>query len=96
MSNIPHPDKVEQGGEDAWLAHDSLLVVADGVGGTIRLGYSSDLYSKELVHQIKLLHEEDKMKQTRQLLFQGRAANDQMGSTTCVLAKLHETESDTL
>jgi protein phosphatase PTC7 len=30
---IPHPEKLWKGGEDACVAHDNLLVVADGVGG---------------------------------------------------------------
>jgi protein phosphatase PTC7 len=30
---IPHPAKVEKGGEDALFANDKILVVADGVGG---------------------------------------------------------------
>ena len=32
-TNIPHIEKRDKGGEDAWVATDSLLVVADGVGG---------------------------------------------------------------
>ena len=32
-TNIPHKSKAHRGGEDAWVANDSLLVVADGVGG---------------------------------------------------------------
>jgi protein phosphatase PTC7 len=32
-ANIPHPSKRDKGGEDAWLAQEDLLVVADGVGG---------------------------------------------------------------
>ena len=34
-SNIPHITKVDKGGEDAWIATENLLVVADGVGGWI-------------------------------------------------------------
>ncbi len=30
---IPHPDKVYKGGEDAISENQSLLAVADGVGG---------------------------------------------------------------
>jgi hypothetical protein len=31
--NIPHDDKKHKGGEDAWVASNNLLTVADGVGG---------------------------------------------------------------
>ena len=30
---IPHPSKIEKGGEDAQYSSEKLLVVADGVGG---------------------------------------------------------------
>ena len=30
--NIPHPEKEEHGGEDAWVAEEDMLIVADGVG----------------------------------------------------------------
>jgi hypothetical protein len=32
-SNIPHFQKRHKGGEDAWLAQEDLMVIADGVGG---------------------------------------------------------------
>lgn len=32
---IPHPEKKDKGGEDAWMAREDLLAVADGVGGWI-------------------------------------------------------------
>ena len=46
---IPHPEKAYKGGEDAYYAANSLLVVADGVGGWARRGIDPGLYSKELV-----------------------------------------------
>lgn len=33
VSMIPHIDKREKGGEDAYISRNDLLVVADGVGG---------------------------------------------------------------
>lgn len=45
---IPHPEKVAKGGEDAWFASESLLVVADGVGGWNSKGIDPSLYSKFL------------------------------------------------
>ena len=45
-SNIPHADKRYKGGEDAWIAQEDLLVVADGVGGWEAHGIDSGLFSK--------------------------------------------------
>lgn len=30
---IPHPEKMEKGGEDAFYASQRVIAVADGVGG---------------------------------------------------------------
>ena len=45
-SNIPHYQKRLKGGEDAWIAQEDLLVVADGVGGWEQHGIDSGLFSK--------------------------------------------------
>ena len=50
---IPHKDKRDKGGEDAYVASDQLLVVADGVGGWGELGVDPGLFSKELCTNIK-------------------------------------------
>ena len=46
VKNFPHADKVEKGGEDAWVASHNLLVVADGVGGWGLRGIDPGLFSK--------------------------------------------------
>ena len=48
-SNIPHVDKRKKGGEDAWLATNDLLIVADGVGGWAKEGIDAGEFSKKLV-----------------------------------------------
>ena len=48
IHNIPHPDKVEKGGEDAYYANSNLLAVADGVGGWNNQGIDPSLYSRAL------------------------------------------------
>ena len=53
-TNIPHDDKKHKGGEDAYLASNNLLVVADGVGGWADEGVDSGLFSKKLVADIKV------------------------------------------
>ena len=50
--NIPHITKIDKGGEDAWIAAENLLVVADGVGGWIQHGVDSGLFSKSLVYDL--------------------------------------------
>ena len=52
-SNIPEDDKKEKGGEDAYLASNNLLVVADGVSSWSKKGIDSGIYSKSLVAAIK-------------------------------------------
>mmetsp|Transcript_25564 Transcript_25564/g.35273 ORF Transcript_25564/g.35273 Transcript_25564/m.35273 type:complete len:444 (-) Transcript_25564:63-1394(-) len=55
VNNIPHPDKVAKGGEDAWFIStpDSggggSLAVADGVGGYNKMGIDPGLYSRQLM-----------------------------------------------
>lgn len=49
MYNIPHPDKQQKGGEDAGLATDTFLAVADGVGGWAESGIDPGIYSKNLI-----------------------------------------------
>lgn len=48
---IPHPQKADRGGEDAFFIADSGLVVgvADGVGGWAEVGVDPGLYSRELM-----------------------------------------------
>ena len=58
-SNIPHDSKKHKGGEDAFLASNNILVVADGVGGWARHGIDSGLFSKQLVTNIKLNFDKD-------------------------------------
>jgi len=51
-SNIPHIEKKDRGGEDSFYASDSLLAVADGVGGWANRGIDAGRYSKSLVWYI--------------------------------------------
>jgi len=53
--NIPHSEKLEKGGEDAWYTSNNLLVVADGVGGWADEGVDAGLYSRRLVSDIEKL-----------------------------------------
>lgn len=53
---IPHPQKVEKGGEDAYFISSSLLIVADGVGGWNNQGIDPGLYSKFLCKELSLFN----------------------------------------
>jgi protein phosphatase PTC7 len=52
---IPHPDKEDRGGEDAFFVceRSSCLGVADGVGGWAEVGVDPGLYSRELMERAK-------------------------------------------
>lgn len=46
--SIPHPEKADKGGEDAYFVQTNALGVFDGVGGWASIGVDAGLYSKEL------------------------------------------------
>ena len=48
---LPHPDKVETGGEDAYFicVDEQAIGVADGVGGWADLGVDAGQYARELM-----------------------------------------------
>ena len=46
--NIPHAKKAYRGGEDAWIATDALVAVADGVGGWNKKGVDPGIFAREL------------------------------------------------
>lgn len=74
-NNIPHHSKRDKGGEDAWVANEKLLVVADGVGGWARHGIDSGLFSKQLVHNIKTIFEKNEAQELKNVLAQAVETN---------------------
>jgi hypothetical protein len=55
-TNLPHPDKVAKGGEDAWFVRISAsgggeMYVADGVGGFNDQGVDPGLYARVLTYE---------------------------------------------
>jgi hypothetical protein len=84
---IPHKSKAHRGGEDAWLASDKLLGVADGVGGWINNGIDSGQFSKRLVWDVKRLHDEDNSEELKNILVEGVKAHTRIGTSTAVFAK---------
>ena len=55
-ANLPHPDKVKKGGEDAWFVRvgkngGGEMYVADGVGGFNEQGVDPGLYARVLCYE---------------------------------------------
>lgn len=86
-SNIPHFQKRYKGGEDAWLAQEDLLVVADGVGGWEEHGIDSGKFSKQLVRNVREVYEASPFKELKQILIDSVRKTDEIGSSTIVMAK---------
>ena len=53
---LPHPEKVERGGEDAVMSGPLWLGVADGVGGWIEKGIDSGLYARGLMEHASFVY----------------------------------------
>ena len=60
-SNIPHPDKISKGGEDAWFVHidqngGGEIYLADGVGGFNEQGIDPGMYARVLTYEAAKAH----------------------------------------
>jgi serine/threonine protein phosphatase PrpC len=62
---VPHDEKIHRGGEDSAHVCDTLITVADGVGGWERHGVNPGLFSKSLTRGIKDIHLSNPEKSTR-------------------------------
>jgi protein phosphatase PTC7 len=87
---IPHDDKIGKGGEDEAKACESLLVVADGVGGWTELGINPAYYTRDLVHGIYEEHQNDPAASPLELLKRrvDISATKFEGSCTCTIIKI--------
>jgi protein phosphatase PTC7 len=65
---IPHDEKIQRAGEDAAEGTESLLVVADGVGGWADQGVNPGLYSRHLVSGLQSLHKSNPEMSPKELL----------------------------
>ncbi|KAI0565803.1 PPM-type phosphatase [Gracilaria domingensis] len=88
--SIPHPDKAEKGGEDAFFVQSNALGVFDGVGGWASIGVDAGLYSKQLAQ----LTADHICKQgtcsVKEALKQAAATNQAIGSSTACVVGIHE------
>ena len=88
-ANIPQKDKRHKGGEDAYLASNDLVVVADGVSmWETEFGIDSGRFSKQLVTDIKYLFEQNPTKKMKQIIKEAVEGSEEIGTTTVMAAKL--------
>jgi protein phosphatase PTC7 len=85
---IPHPDKVEKGGEDAILVKRRLIAVADGVGGWIRLGVDAGEYSRELMRLIGEIYDKNPNATPKEILLEANKRTTKRGSSTLIIGIL--------
>jgi len=81
---------VAKGGEDAASVSSNVLAVADGVGGWAESGVDPAIFSKKLCKNIdELIKKKDSyIFEPKTLLIEAVSANQEIGSSTCVIATL--------
>ncbi|XP_044482496.1 probable protein phosphatase 2C 26 isoform X4 [Mangifera indica] len=89
---IPHPSKVDRGGEDAFLVsgyNGGVIAVADGVSGWAEQNVDPSIFSRELMANASYLVEDEEVNYDPQILIQkARAATSSIGSATVIVAML--------
>ncbi|CAI9770775.1 unnamed protein product [Fraxinus pennsylvanica] len=89
---IPHPNKVEKGGEDAFFISSykgGVIAVADGVSGWAEREVNPALFSRELMaHASNLVEDEEVQYDPRTLIKKAHAATSSIGSATVIVAML--------
>lgn len=92
--SIPHIERVEKQGEDAYLissARNGAIGLADGVGSWSKEGVDPAMYSKGLMREAKQAIEFKKRKYTsKECMMVAQNKNTVIGSSTCVLAILEQ------
>ncbi|XP_031400746.1 probable protein phosphatase 2C 26 isoform X3 [Punica granatum] len=86
---IPHPNKIDKGGEDAYLVstfNGGVLAVADGVSGWAEQKVDPSLFSRELMTNASSLLEQRGLEEM--LLKEAHAATSSVGSATVIIAML--------
>ncbi|KAH6788277.1 Protein phosphatase 2C family protein [Perilla frutescens var. hirtella] len=87
---LPHPAKVETGGEDAHFicADEQVIGVADGVGGWADVGVNAGVYARELMsNSVEAIRKGANDVDPFTVLEKAHAATKAMGSSTaCIIA----------
>lgn len=91
---IPHPKKVEKGGEDAFFVskyRGGVIAVADGVSGWAEQNVNPALFPKELMANISSFVGDEEVNYDPQLLIKkAHAATSSIGSATIIVAMLEK------
>jgi len=86
---IPHPAKVDKGGEDAYFVSSDgkALGIADGVGGWSLHGIDPAIYAKSMMQDSRIAYEELGLRIPQDMITYAyeRAKTIQGSSTACVL-----------
>ena len=93
---IPHPTKIDKGGEDASFVSGNILSVADGVGGWNEYGVDPALYSRQLCKNIQVLAISKVMsflKNPKSIIRKAWEDNKHDGSSTLVVVTLPPDEN---
>ncbi|CAB4312424.1 unnamed protein product [Prunus armeniaca] len=90
---IPHPNKVEKGGEDAFFVssyNGGIIAVADGVSGWAEQDVDPSLFPKEFMANVScLVGDEEQVNNNPQILIgKAHAATSSTGSATVIVATL--------
>jgi len=89
VSIIPHPSKVEKGGEDAFfVAEDGKAIgIADGVGGWTLHGVDPAIFAQTLMREAKSCYEDRSIRDPAEILRQAyhRTQHVPGSSTACIM-----------
>jgi len=92
---IPHPRKVETGGEDAFFVGGDgggVFAIADGVSGWAEKNVNPALFSRELMANSSTFIKDEEVSQDPQiLLMKAHAATSSIGSATVIVVMLEKT-----
>ncbi|KAL3623873.1 hypothetical protein CASFOL_032689 [Castilleja foliolosa] len=90
--SIPHPNKVQKGGEDAFFVSSyggGVIAVADGVSGWAEKDVDPALFSRELMaNASRFVEDKEVHNDPRSLIRKAHAATTSAGSATAVVAIL--------
>ncbi|XP_078178450.1 protein phosphatase 2C family protein isoform X1 [Carex rostrata] len=90
---IPHPRKVERGGEDAFFisGENGVLAVADGVSGWAERKVDPALFSRELMSHVSNFFADEEVNCDPQILLRkSHEATTSMGSATALFAMMEK------
>jgi len=92
--SIPHVEKADKEGEDAFFVssvRDGVIGLADGVGSWTKEGIDPSMYSKGLMKEAKKAVEiQKKLFNAKESMMIAQNKNTVIGSSTCILAILQD------